>query len=230
VDQIKRNVVRFGSERCMDHLIDIVQLLSAFRAEDPGVELSFEHAGSDHVMYALSRSALDVGLVALPLLDGVGVAYQGVSTVELRREPFVLLIPPGHRLVGHTIAGWDELERETFVDLGSVWLLHRTIADAFSSRRRNRRVTMTVDDTRTLVDLVARGFGTAILPASMAARVPSGDLPRCAVAAPEFAWAIHVAIADTAGPAARRLAAMMVPAEPADQPDGCRTAASAGRC
>jgi DNA-binding transcriptional LysR family regulator len=230
VDQIKRNVVRFGSERCMDHLVDIGELLSAFRAQEPGVELSFEHAGSDHVMYALSRSALDVGLVALSLLDVVGAGYQGVATFELRREPFVLLVPPGHRLAGEPIAGWDELERESFVDLGSVWLLHRIIEDAFSARRRNRRVTMTVDDVQTLGDLVARGFGAAILPASMAARMRPVELPRCAVAAPELAWGIHVAIADTAGSAARRLATLMVPADSAGRPDGCRTASAAGRC
>jgi DNA-binding transcriptional LysR family regulator len=193
----------------MDHLVDVVDLLSAFRARNPHIDVSFEQAGSDHVMYALSRSALDVGLVALSLLDAQD--GQGVDTFELCRESFVLLVPQAHRLAGQSTVGWDDLERETFIDLGSVWLLHRIIEDAFSTRRRNRRVTMTVDDTRMLVDLVARGFGTAIVPASMAASGQAAELPRCAVAAPELAWSVRVAVADSAGAAATGLAAMMLP-------------------
>lgn len=193
----------------MDHLVDVVALLAAFRARNPRVDVSFEQAGSDHVMYALSRSALDVGLVALSPLDGHDGA--DVDTFELCRESFVLLVPPAHRLAGQPTVGWDDLEREPFIDLGSVWLLHRIIGDAFSTRRRNRRVTMTVDDTRMLVDLVARGFGTAIVPASMAACGQAAELPRCAVAAPELAWSVHVAVADSAGAAATALAAMMLP-------------------
>lgn len=206
------DTVRVGSEQCVGDLVDLVDLLTAFRDGEPTVELSLTQTRSETLLDLLGKGELDVALIALPIGRAVGPASQGITTVELRSEPFVAVLPPDHDLAERDVIGWDELELLPFVDLTPAWVARQIVDDAFAARRRNRRTTMTVDDVHMLLDLVGRGFGIAVIPESMAAKQQAEGLARIAVAAPELAWQIHSAISDQAGAAARAFAAMMLPA------------------
>ena len=161
-------------------------------------------------MERLSQGELDLAIVALPVGESVGPSSRAVTTVELRRERFVLVAPPGHELAVADTAGWDDLEGKPFVDFSPAWLARQIVDDAFTGRRRTRQTVMTVDDVHMLLGLVTRGFGIAMLPESMAVKPEAAGLMRLALADPEPVWQVHVATADRAGVATRALAATLI--------------------
>jgi DNA-binding transcriptional LysR family regulator len=126
------------------------------------------------------------------------------------------VLPPDHRLAGRDVVDWDDLESLDFVDFSTAWVAREVVDTTFSARRRSRHTTMTVDDVHMLLDLVSHGLGAAILPESIASKPQAADLALAAIAAPELAWQVHLALSGQAGSAARAFAAMLIPAVTTD--------------
>lgn len=196
--------VRVGAEPCAGDLVD---LLGSFRAGWPGAELTFEQGRSDALLDRLIQGELDVVLAGRPVDAAAGAPPRGLTTVELRHEPFVLLLPPGHELASRPALAWDDLEAAAFADFSEAWAVRRMVDDAFEAARRTRRTAMTVEDVHLLIDLVAAGLGVAVVPRSIAGDRPWRELPE-----PAPAWQVDLLLADAAGPAARAFAAMHIPA------------------
>ena len=205
-------LVRVGSVQCVGDIVDLVDLLASFRRSDPGVEVALVQASSALLAEGLSRSELDVALLTLPVGESLGPSARGVTTVELRRESFVLVVPPDHDLAARDLVNWEDLESLDFVDFSDAWVARVVVDSAFSARRRIRHTTMTVDDVHMLLDLVGRGLGAAIVPESFAAKPQAAELAKVAIAAPDLAWQVHVALSDQAAPAAQAFAGMLIPA------------------
>lgn len=193
--------VRVGAEPCAGDLVD---LLGSFRAGWPGAELTFEQGRSDALVDRLIQGELDVVLTGRALDAAADARPRGLTTVDLRHEPFVLLLPPGHRLASRPVVAWDDLEREHYVDFSEAWAVRRVADSAFEPPRRT---VMTVEDVHLLIDLVAAGLGVAVVPRSIAGDRPWHELPE-----PAPAWQVELLLADAAGPAARAFAAMLIPA------------------
>jgi DNA-binding transcriptional LysR family regulator len=206
--------VRVGAEPCAGDLVD---LLSSFRAGWPAAGLTFEQGRSDLLVDRLIEGELDVVLAGRPVDAAADVPPRGVTTVELRHEPFVLLLPPGHALASRTTVTWDDLAPESFVDFSEAWAVRRTVDMAFEAPRRT---VMTVEDVHLLIDLVAAGLGVAVVPRSIAGDRPWHELPD-----PAPAWQIELLLADAAGPAARAFAAMLIPAGTLDTVRGATAGA-----
>ena len=206
-------LVRVGSVQCVGDLVDLVDLLASFRGRERSVEVALVQASSALLAEGLRRSELDVALLTLPVGESLGPSARGVSSVELRREPFVLVVPQDHDLAARDLVNWADLESLDFVDFSDAWVARVVVDNAFSARRRIiRHTTMTVDDVHMLLDLVGRGLGAAILPESFAAKPQAAELAKVAIAAPDLAWQVHVALSDQAGPAAQAFAGMLIPA------------------
>ncbi|MEU3985823.1 LysR family transcriptional regulator [Streptomyces sp. NPDC026672] len=202
-----------GSEQCLGDLIDLPDVLAAFRARHPAVDVRAEQLGSRLVLERVRRGDLDAGLVAGPAgrLSGDG----GIDVVEIARDRFELLLPPGHPLTTEEIT-WSALEGSAFVDFGEDWTARALVDDAFRERRLPRRTAITADDVHMLLDLVRRGAGPALVPASYAAKPQADGLVRRSVPDPGPTWAVHLVTGAGAGRPARLFADLLLSVDALD--------------
>lgn len=174
--------LRIGAEQCLG-LVDIGSLLDRFHRRHPRVETHFVQSGSHDLLGLLRAGELDVAFVATDR------HLSGLPRLEIGREPLLALLPVDHPLAAKGSVRWEALADETFIDFGTSWGV-RTLNDAaFAGRGVHRRVRCSVNDVHTLLDLVCRGLGIAVVPRHVAAKPQASGLralPIAAEDAPEW--------------------------------------------
>lgn len=167
--------LRVGSEQCLG-VLDVSALLERFHHRYPQVGIHFTQAGSHDLLAQLRAGDLDVAFVATT--DHLGALTHTV----LGSERLVLLCPPGHPLAQRGTARWADLADADFIDFHPSWGV-RPVNDATCAAHSvQRRVPFSVNDVHTLLDLVDRGLGIAMVPAHVtakpqAARLVTVELP-----------------------------------------------------
>ena len=124
----------------------------------PRVELTLtESPSDDELLRLVERGELDLAFTMLPSLEGP------FETVELLRDPYVLVVPAGGELGG--------LERASLADLGDLTLIANracrstTLAEGeLVQRGIGVDVAFRSDDNPTVQGLVGAGFGAALVP------------------------------------------------------------------
>ncbi len=211
VSQRETRLVRVGSEQCVGDLVDLVDLMAAFRVDEPEAELSFEQSSTGALVAGLSEGDLDIALIAGPVVGDPWQRTVGFSSVVLRREPFVLLAHPKHPLAAKRSLAWLDVVGENFVDFQPTWVVRRVLDDATEARGLVRQSVVTVDDVHMLIDMVQRDFGVAALPVSLAHKPAASELAKVELTDDDLGWEIRVAVSDRAGSTARAFEAMLVP-------------------
>jgi DNA-binding transcriptional LysR family regulator len=211
VSQRESRLVRVGSEQCVGDLVDLVDLMAAFRIDEPQAELSFEQAETGALVAGLTEGDLDIALIAGPAVGDPWQRTVGFSSVVLRREPFVLLAHPKHPIAAAQALAWSDVVGERFVDFQPTWVVRRVLDAATEARGLVRQSVVTVDDVHMLIDMVGRDFGVAALPLSLASKQSASELAKIALVDDDLGWEIRVAVSDRAGSTARAFKAMLVP-------------------
>ncbi|GAB3171030.1 LysR substrate-binding domain-containing protein [Myceligenerans halotolerans] len=161
--------LRVGAEQCLG-LVDVPTVLERFHRRHPRVEVEFTQAGSDDLLTGIRERRLDVAFVA-------GTEQFGsLSSTRIGHEALVAVLPPGHPLGVRTSVEHGELARESFIDFHASWGMRRLNDTAFEARRVHRRVRFAVNDVHTLLDLVRRGLGVAVVPRHVAAKPQAASL------------------------------------------------------
>jgi DNA-binding transcriptional LysR family regulator len=140
----------------------LTELLRAFRAHSPDVDLVLREIPAQEQITALREGRLDVGLVRAPL------AEPALASEPVRTEPLVVAMPADHRLARRSRVALRDLAREPFVGFPRASnapffdLLIRACHDAGFSP-------MIVQEAPQLdiVSLVAAGYGVSLLPESV---------------------------------------------------------------
>ncbi len=213
VSQRETRLVRVGSEQCVGDLVDLVDLMAAFRLDEPQAELSFEQASTGNLVAGLSDGALDIALIARPVTGEPWQRNLGFSSVVLRREPFVLLTHPKHPLAAERSLAWRDVVGQKFVDFQPTWVVRRVLDAATEARGLVRQTVVTVDDVHMLIDMVQRDFGVAALPVSLAHKESASELAKVELVDDDLGWEIRVAVSERAGSMARAFEAMLMPSE-----------------
>jgi DNA-binding transcriptional LysR family regulator len=172
VVQVSRELagtLRVGAEQCLG-FVDVGSLLERFHRRYPRVEIAFTQAGSHELLAGVRDGDLDAAFVATS--DHVGVLPRAV----LGREPVVLLCPPEHPLASRPAVDRADLGGETFIDFHPSWAIRRMNDEALAARGVHRLVRCTVNDVHTLLDLVERGLGVALVPRHVAAKPQAARL------------------------------------------------------
>lgn len=172
--------LRVGAEQCLG-LIDVPPLLEGFHRRYPLVDIRFTQAGSQDLLREVRADALDVAFVATT--EHLGA----VHSTELGRRSLLLLLPAGHPLACTDHVTWTDLDDQEFIDFRETWGIRSLNDAAFSAHGVERRVGCTVDDIHTLLDLIHRGLGIALVPEHVAhkpqasglvsLRLPDGSAP-----------------------------------------------------
>jgi DNA-binding transcriptional LysR family regulator len=71
---------------------------------------------------------------------------------------------------------WRALENEDFIDFAESWGVRALNDEAFAAHGLHRHVRCTVNDVHTLLDLIARGLGIAIVPRHVASKPQAAPL------------------------------------------------------
>ncbi|MCW5951056.1 MAG: hypothetical protein KIT69_02195, partial [Propionibacteriaceae bacterium] len=113
-----------------------------------------------------------------------------MNRVEIARKPIVLLCPPTHPLAGRGRLQWAELDGADFVDFQESWAVRAINDEVAQVHAIHRAVRCTVNDIHTLLDLVHRGLGVAMVPHSIAAKPQAAGLSVVQLPQPAAEWVV----------------------------------------
>lgn len=139
-------------------------LLGAFLAEHPNVEISLREQTSPAVVQAVLEGAADIGVVS----DWIELT--GLETVPFRQDRLVVVTPPGHALASRAEVAFIDVLDSAFIGLPE----HSALAEHLDghARRAGRPLHYRVRlrDFDSLCRAVAAGAALGIVPLSAAAR------------------------------------------------------------
>lgn len=165
--------LRVGSEQCLG-FVDVVGLLERFHRRHPRVETHFTQAGSQDLIALARAGNIDVAFVASTKHLGA------LPHRTLGEESLVLLTAPNHPLAASSGSRpevtWRQLEGADFIDFTPSWGVRDINDETLAAQGVSRRVRCTVNDVHTLLDLVGRGLGVAIVPRHVSAKPQAAGL------------------------------------------------------
>ncbi len=139
----------------------------AFRRSLPDARLTLQEAPTLAQLDALQRRALDAGFLRCPSADHLP---PGLDTVELAREPLVVVMRRDHRLArrGAPLPLTALAEEPMIFFARSVGTtLHDQLASLCRRAGFAPRIVQEARENSTLMGLVAAGLGLAVLPHSL---------------------------------------------------------------
>jgi len=186
-------------------LFDLAGLLARYRALYPGVKLKLEHASTAELGRLLHDRALD-----MTFATDLNGASSDVVSIPLLRSPLVVCTADGVFRRRRTIALADVAETAQ-VSFPPGWGVTTLVERVLRSAGIEPRADLEVNDTDTLLDLVAAGLGTAIIPRALAQLRPA--LQQLAITDGSWDWTVVAQVLAPApvNPAARALWAMLSP-------------------
>ncbi|AEV24723.1 transcriptional regulator [Azospira oryzae PS] len=182
----------------------LLAALQDFTRDQPRVRVDVDRLSSEQQQEAVAQGRADLGLARLPLLRQEG----GIEIRPLPEERLWAALPAGHALAGASVLALGDLADECFVfavhrERGG---LARRVPDLCLARGFTPRLAPVTSRKTAMLNLVAAGFGIAVVPAAMASLatpgvhfVPLADadaLARAALLLPLRPSALAAAFAD----------------------------------
>lgn len=147
-------------------------LLQALRTAHPQFIPFIREEQSQSLIGSLHRGELDILLLALPF------PAEGVKTMSLFRDRFLLASPPDHPLASRDLLKTEDLKGQELLLLEDGHCLREHALEACKLRDRDVRQPFQATSLSTVVQMVASGIGVTLLP-EMAVRagvVPSNEV------------------------------------------------------
>jgi DNA-binding transcriptional LysR family regulator len=153
----------------------LVQMGRELLAATPSGEIVLSELGRDDALAALRDGTIDLAMIDLRDDEEV----RGVEHVVVRREPYVLVTPPGHPLATRDSVTIADLVEEPFIAPGPGSPLRRWYDDLIVGGTRRPRVAVETSELAAVVALVSAGMGCAALSAAIVAPIgyPVGIVP-----------------------------------------------------
>lgn len=186
IENLRSGTLSIGSVHTLPAFLDLPSLIARFHTSNPGIEVRLRQADTTTLIEQLRTGQLD--LAFLPLLD----APDDIATGIVACEDLAVITPPHHPLAGREGLSLAELAEFPFVDFEIGWGTRPLVDRSFVAANIQRRTIFDLTDLETVVDLVARGLGIALMPETIA----ETKRPRVAVAelaGPAICWELVVA-------------------------------------
>lgn len=138
--------------------LQLPSLVASYQRDNPFVDvrMAVSPRGSSGLVADLRRGRLDAALVGLRRDRAAGL-----DLVRLTRQPYVALLPLGHRLATRTEVRLVDLMAEPFIDLPGGFGTRDQLDEL---ARGERRVAVEVPDLGTVPAYVRAGLGVAVVP------------------------------------------------------------------
>jgi DNA-binding transcriptional LysR family regulator len=186
VRDLERGTLSIGTVQTLPAFLDLPSLIEKFHDKHPGVEVRLRQGTSTDLIEKIRSGRLD--LAFFPLSE----SPSDIATEVIACEALVVGCAPDHRLAGAKDVSLAALKGEPFVDFEPDWGTRKLVDQAFFGSGVSRHIAFEVSDLETLVELVSRGMGIALLPEAIAeARCPSLGIAQ--LGEPEICWELVVA-------------------------------------
>ena len=141
-------------------LYQLPPVLAEYASRYPHVELTINSGTIQEVAAQMWSGALDLALVVLP------IASAEFKKVVLLEESFVVVVPSHHRLASPKRFDIAALARERFVLHRRDQNTRKLIDRFFFKHKITPKVAIELSETEAIKEMVARGLGVSVLPAS----------------------------------------------------------------
>lgn len=186
VRNLERGTLSIGTVQTLPAFLDLPSLIEKFHIGYPGLEVRLRQGSATDLIEKIRNGRLD--LAFLPLSESPA----DIKTDMIACEALVVACAPGHPLAGASNVSFAALKDEPFVDFEPDWGTRKLIDQGFFGAGVSRHITFEVSDLETLLELVSRGMGIALLPEAIAeARRPALGIAQ--LAEPEICWELVVA-------------------------------------
>jgi DNA-binding transcriptional LysR family regulator len=185
---LRRGTLSIGTMQSLPAFLDLPALIEEFHARHPDIEVRLSQGASSGLLAEVRSGRLDIAFV--PVTEPA----EDVATTMIACEALVVVCAPGHSLAGRVNVPLNELRAEPFVDFEPDWGTRKLVDRGFMEAGIERRIAFEVNDLETLLELVRRGMGIALLPEVVAqSRRPALGIAE--LAEPEMCWELVVAYA-----------------------------------
>lgn len=145
-------------------------VLSSFRDQRQGVQVSISVGNRDEVVRLLENFEVDLAIMGRPPSD------LDVEQEVFGDHPYVIAAPPTHPMVGHRVT-FEEVAHETFLAREQSSGTRSHLEALFSSAELQPRIGMEISSNETIKQAVIAGLGIALLSAhTICAEVADGRL------------------------------------------------------
>jgi DNA-binding transcriptional LysR family regulator len=188
VQGLRRGTLSIGTLQTLPAFLDLPALIEQFHAQHPDIEVRLSQGGSSDLLAQVRNGRLDLAFVP------VSEPLEDVATTMIACEALVVVCAQGHPLAGRSNVPLIELKGQPFVDFDQDWGTRKLVDRGFIEAGVERHIAFEVSDLETLLELVRRGLGIALLPEAVAqSRRPA--LGVAELAEPELCWELVVAYA-----------------------------------
>lgn len=142
------------------------ELIARFSQRFPDVEVSLIEADPTAVEQALRENRVDIGLMPLPRTS------DDFNSWEILRDEFVVLLPPGKHSVPDPL-NWSDLNRYSFI-LYNYAECTSAVRQHWQQAGQSFKIAYEIKEDSTIVNMVAKGLGAAVLPKLAAMPIPDG--------------------------------------------------------
>ena len=185
---LRRGTLSIGTMQSLPAFLDLPALIEEFHTRHPDIEVRLFQGASSGLLTQVRNGRLDIAFV--PVTEPA----EDVATTMIACEALVVVCAPGHPLAGRVNVPLAELRAQPFVDFEPDWGTRKLVDRGFMEAGIERRIAFEVNDLETLLELVQRGMGIALLPEIVAqSRRPAIGLAE--LAEPELCWELVVAYA-----------------------------------
>lgn len=150
----------------------LLPAMERFLAASPQARIELDRMASESQLGEVGEGKADMGLIRLPVLG----QDPRVKLVELPRERLWCALPTGHRFAGQKDLPLADLAQEPFVsavhrERGG---LARRVTDLCLSQGFVPKLAKVISRKTSMLNLVAAGYGVAIVPEAMKTLAPPG--------------------------------------------------------
>jgi LysR family transcriptional regulator, hydrogen peroxide-inducible genes activator len=143
-------------------------ILHSLQTEYPGLPVELWEDGTRRLVEMVRNHRLDAALLATV------VEEPELTELSLFDEPLIAALPPGHALTLHRTVAESELAGDLLVLADGHCLSNQTLQAC--GRGQQRQGTWQAASLETLVNLVAAGYGTTLIPALAASSLSIRDI------------------------------------------------------
>ena len=191
ISGLERGSLSIGTCASLNAFFDLPLLLGEFHAQHPAIEIRLCNSTATTPMAKVKGG--DIDLAFLPLYE----KSRDLITTPIATNSLVVACPGDHPLAGRSNVALHSLAAEDFVDFQLEQGTRRIVDRAFAGLNVSRKTGLEVGDVQVLLDLVARGFGIALVPHTFArTRAAVGMSPKIGIATlkrPGLRWELVAA-------------------------------------
>lgn len=183
---LEQGTLHLGAAPNLPGFIDLPALLALFHERYPGIEVHLSQGNARQLLEKLQTAELD--LAVMPL----GEPHPEIESLPVARERLVAIAAPGHRVARRRQIPLDELADESFVDFETGFISRQLVDEAFAAAGVARRTVFEVSDLDTMIALVTRGLGMALVPLRVA-EARRQSVAMIEIDGPEISWELVIA-------------------------------------